>query len=73
MQGDIEISVIDGPAIVKSNVCIEIPNAPSKRWDCMVAIVSKLDGTPALAFVDQYMFGEANSMQLETSDVDEPT
>lgn len=73
VHGDLTISVINGPPTVKTNVCIEIPGAPEKRWDCMVAIADKLDASYTLAFVDQHMYGPTNTMTLEDSDAESPS
>jgi len=56
-----------------TTVCIEIPASSPKRWDCMVAIVDNLDGDVTLAFVDQNMTGEQNTMQLESKDAETPS
>ena len=67
LHGDLDISVIKGTPTIKTTACIEIPGAA--RWDCMVAIVDKLDtDTVTLALVDQHMYGPTNVLVLENED-----
>ena len=82
IHGELEILVTDSPPIVKANACIEIglieipstelgqPAELQQRYDCITAIASNLDKSWSLAFVDQHLFGEEATVELDAEDND---
>lgn len=73
LHGTLEIQTTDSPTTVKTNVCIQIRPGNGdnieKRYDCITAIASDLDGQLwKLAFVDQYLFGNDNTIELDLND-----